>query len=351
MGRPAQGPHAIMNAKRLLAGGSISLTGVGIFAPPAGALIAGGLGLYGTLVAAIGVVLGLLLVAGGGWLARSDLSGNRALRVAGWNLLGLVALGSVLALVIAYPGATLPTFVAAVVLGVSAVAHVLIGVNDVRRIRAGELATEREKLAVLNRLTRHNLRNDTQVIVGLAEVLAERIDDADLAEMARKLRRKGEGLAGLNDTLKEYQQAVEHDSGAASVVLRDLVERVVTDTEGDATIGVEVPEGLSVRADEHLETALDHLIENALEYAGEEPRITVSARRDGGRTVLTVADDGPGIPEVEREVVLGDRSITQLQHGSGLGLWTVKAITESCGGEMVIRDDDGAAVDLRLPTA
>lgn len=341
-----------MNPKRLLAGASVALTGVGVLGPPLLALLGGGLGLYGGLVAGIGVVLGLLLVVGGGWLARSDLAGTRALRVAGWNLLGLVALGTVLLLVLAYPGATVPPFVAAVVLGVSAVAHVLIGVNDVRRIRAGELAREREKLAVLNRLTRHNLRNDTQVIVGLADVLADRIEDEDLAEIARKLRGNAEGLAGLNDTLKDYQEAVEHDPGTESVVALDaLVERVVAEAEDGATVEVDVPDGLAVRADDHLETALSHLVENSLEYAGDEPRITVSARRDGGGVVLSVADDGPGIPDVEREVVLGERDITQLEHGTGLGLWTVRAITESYGGEMAIRSEDGAIVALRLPAA
>ncbi|RXK49450.1 sensor histidine kinase [Halorientalis pallida] len=341
-----------MNPRRLLAGASVSLTGVGIVVPTVSALSAGGLGLYGSLVAGIGVVLGLLLVAGGAWLARSELAGNRALRVAGWNLLGLVALGTVLLLVLAYPGATLPPFVAAVVLGVSAVAHVLIGVNDVRRIRAGELAKEREKLAVLNRLTRHNLRNDTQVIIGLADVLAEKIEDEALAEIARSLRGNAEGLAGLNDTLKEYQEAVEHTPRTESVVaLDDLAERVVAEAGADGTVEIDVPEGLSVRADDHLETALAHLVENSFEYAGAEPRVRVTARRDGDVVVCTVTDDGPGIPDVEREVVLGERDITQLEHGTGLGLWTVRAITESYGGEVAIRSDDGAAVDLRLPAA
>ncbi|WP_424019404.1 sensor histidine kinase [Halorientalis pallida] len=341
-----------MNPKRLLAGASVALTGAGVLGPPLLALLSGGLGLYGSLVAGIGVVLGLLLVAGGGWLARSDLAGNRALRVAGWNLLGLVALGAVLLLVLAYPGARLPPFVAAVVLGVSAVAHVLIGVNDVRRIRAGELAKEREKLAVLNRLTRHNLRNDTQVIVGLADVLADRIEDEDLADIARKLRGNAEGLAGLNDTLKDYQEAVEHDPGTESVVaLDDLAERVVARAADGATVAIDVPDGLAVRADDHLETALFHLVENSVEYAGEDPDITLSARQEGDYVVCTVADDGPGIPDVERGVVLGERDITQLEHGTGLGLWTVRAITESYGGEMAIRSEDGAAVDLRLPAA
>jgi two-component system OmpR family sensor kinase len=183
-------------------------------------------------------------------------------------------------------------------------------------------------------------------------VLADKIEDEDLADIARKLRGNAEGVAGFNDTLKDDQEAVEHDPGTDSVVALDaLVERVVAEAGGDATVEVDVPDGLAVRADDHLETALSHHVANSVEYAGEDPDITVSARQEGNHVVCTVADDGPGIPAIEREVVLGERDIARLEHGTGLGLWTVRAITESYGGEMSTRSEDGAAVDLRLPAA
>jgi signal transduction histidine kinase len=112
-----------------------------------------------------------------------------------------------------------------------------------------------------------------------------------------------------------------------------------------------VPTGLSVRADDHVGVALDHLVENALTYSGDEPTVTVSAERQGGEVVLSVADDGPGIPTVEREVLLGSRPITQLEHGSGIGLYTAKAVAESYGGDIDVTVGDGTTVELRLPAA
>lgn len=345
-----------MHPKRVVAGLSIVVTGLGILTPTARVLVAGTGSLVGLIVAGFGAVLGLLLLAGGGWIARSDLDGDHALRVAGWNLLGVVALGSVLLLVTLYPGATLPFFVAAVIMGVSAVAHILIGINDVRRIRAGELAREREKLAVLNRLTRHNLRNDTQVVIGLADVLADRADDPETAEIVDRLRRQAADLAGIGANLKQFQQAIEHDAAEDEpLALAPLVEAVRDERASahpDATIDVDVPDGLDVRADDHLSVALDHLVENAVEYAdGDAPDVDIEARANGGGVDLRVVDDGPGIGETERAIVTGEQDITQLEHGSGLGLWVVKAIAESYGGELDVAADDGTTVTMRLPSA
>jgi sensor histidine kinase regulating citrate/malate metabolism len=64
-----------------------------------------------------------------------------------------------------------------------------------------------------------------------------------------------------------------------------------------------------------------------------------------------VEDDGPGVPGSERDVVVGDAAITQLQHGSGIGLWMTRWLVGVFDGELVIEDNDprGTVVTLRLP--
>ncbi|WP_169302454.1 sensor histidine kinase [Halorientalis salina] len=347
-----------MNSKRLLAGASVALTGLGILLPTVGVLAGGSVGLVGGIIAGFGTVLGIALLAGGGWLAQSDIDGNHALRVAGWNLLGIVALGSVLVLVSLFPGAMLPMFVLAVIMGVSAVAHVLIGINDVRRIRVTELATEREKLAVLNRLTRHNLRNDTQVLLSLADLLEARTDDGELASLAERLQNKSADIAGIGKNLTQFQRAIDHEpSQDRHLDLGPLVDGAVDDAQSahpDASFDVEVPADAAVRADEHLAVAVEHLLDNAARYdESNRPEVSVTARENGGSTDLSVGDDGPGIPDTERAIITGEQEITQLEHGSGLGLWVVKAITESYGGSLSIEtpESGGTNVTLSIPTA
>jgi len=68
---------------------------------------------------------------------------------------------------------------------------------------------------------------------------------------------------------------------------------------------------------------------------------------------VRVADDGPGIPDDEVAVLTDDRDITQLDHGSGFGLWLVKWVVDSYGGELRFDETDsgGTRVVLTLDAA
>jgi signal transduction histidine kinase len=69
---------------------------------------------------------------------------------------------------------------------------------------------------------------------------------------------------------------------------------------------------------------------------------------------VRVADDGPGIPTAVREVITGDREVTQLRHNTGVGLWIAAWVVEAYGGEIRFGsglDGEGTAVTLVLPAA
>jgi signal transduction histidine kinase len=78
----------------------------------------------------------------------------------------------------------------------------------------------------------------------------------------------------------------------------------------------------------------------------------VDATGDRDGIVVIVSDDGPGIPADELRALYGS-SESPLHHGSGLGLWVVKWITESYGGEVRIEEEAtaGSEVTLSLPAA
>lgn len=338
--------------KRLLAAGVVAATGVGVAVPNALALTAATLAELAAT--ALGVVLGIVLVAAAVLLYQSDVSTDHALRVAGWNTLGVIVLGLVLLLATRYPGVAFPLPIGASVVGVSAVAHVLIGVNDVRRIRANELAREREKLALINRLVRHNLRNQAQVLTSAGEIVAEHVTDETGREAAERIGRGAERIGAINTKLGRFQEATDYDEPAQRVDVREAVESAAEpyrDAYPDATIDVDVPTGLVAMASEKLETAIDELLENAFEHGrGAETSVAVRAATTGDWVEVTVSDGGPGISDQEWELVTGDREQSQLEHASGLGLWVVKAIVESVDGELV-RGPDGTAVTIRLPSA
>jgi two-component system OmpR family sensor kinase len=358
--------------RRALAVGSIAATGLALVA---GAVSnAAGAGTDGIVLAlvALGAVLGTAIVAGAAYLYRSDVVTGHTARIAGWNLLGVALLGVILVLARAAPGVSIPAYVVVDVLGVSSVAHLLIGYNDVRRIRAEELARQRRTLAVVNRLTRHNLRNRTQVLTGHAAVLAEELDDPDHRAAAETIRDTARDLADMDGELEAIQTALNGDSPGQSVDLAGLVEEVLDpyrEAHPDGTFESDVPDGFTVYGDEQLRTAVEHLVENAVEHGStspasqaqqdavehggsDPPYVRVAAETDGDSAEIRVSDRGPGVPDDEVAVLDGDREISQLEHGSGLGLWVAKTVAERHGGDLAIENGDrGATVSLSVRAA
>jgi signal transduction histidine kinase len=128
-------------------------------------------------------------------------------------------------------------------------------------------------------------------------------------------------------------------------------------TRGDDPDGTVVAIGDQGR----LERLLVNLVDNAARYA--KSSVAVSARRDGAWAELSVTDDGPGIPEADRERVFG--RFTRLDDarsrdgaeagGAGLGLAIVRATAQAYGGsahlEAAGREAPGLRAVVRLPAA
>ena len=217
-------------------------------------------------------------------------------------------------------------------------------------------------LSVVNRILRHNLRNELNVVFGFASEIAGRTDDEQIADYADRIETTAKRLSGLGDGAREIKQVVEEglEERPGRVPVRPAVETVVNryaEEYPDAEINVSVPESIATHADGRFTRVLDHLVENAIVHSGTDaPRVSIAATHDPDRGSVTVriADNGPGIPEGIREVVSGDAEITQLRHNSGIGLWIVAWVVEAYGGTVGFEpglDGEGTTVRLRLPSA
>ena len=235
-----------------------------------------------------------------------------------------------------------------------------------------------QRLAVLNRVLRHNLRNDLNVVQGYLDIATDRVDDADLRGMLEIAARKTGGVIELGEKARSIEQAMGGGSGGPSAVaVRDLLETIREDLTATrpGTVRIEVPADLSIRANASVVgVVFENLIENGLEHGssgengeiapGDGDRESGTGRGGGGPTVTVrladrsegpltfeVVDDGPGIPEHERDV-LDATEETALEHGSGLGLWIVKWGVDSLGGRVAFDvSDAGTTVRLELPDA
>ncbi|NHX35258.1 MULTISPECIES: sensor histidine kinase [Halolamina] len=347
---------------RAVASAVLVVTGVVLLIPNVTVLLTGPVEPVGTVLSLLGTIVSTGLVAAGYSLYHSNFSNRNAIRIAIWNVLGLVVLGAVMAGLFAYQrnAGAAPVdqaFTIANLLAIGAAAHVVIGVYDARRVRAEELAAERRKLAVLNRVIRHNLRNEATVMLGHAEQIAATADDESVAASAETLMNHVETVGDLADeadtVMSVYDRRGRHLEERS--VREDATSAVqaVAEEHPEADLSVDVPEGLTVRSDPALPDALRELVENGVVHGADEPTVSVRAAREDGWIAIEIRDDGPGIPEEEYQVVTGDSEITQLTHGSGLGLWVAQAVVDAANGRLDFGapDEGGAVVTLRLPPA
>jgi PAS domain S-box-containing protein len=220
---------------------------------------------------------------------------------------------------------------------------------------------EREqRLEVLNRVLRHNVRNDLTVVLSYADHILEATDDDEVRSMAEGIRSVGEGLHDLSENARAVERVVEgwhplQMTDVAAVVAEEAA--AIRERFPDAEVRVDAPDRELAYAIDGLSTAVQNLLENAVVHTDAdaprvECRVETTREADGRWVAVTVADDGPGIPEQERAVLL-EGTESDLQHGSGLGLWLVNWIVERSNGELRFDESDlgGASVTIRLRRA
>lgn len=218
--------------------------------------------------------------------------------------------------------------------------------------------TRQQRLEVLNRVLRHNLSNDMNVIIGHAELLQKNISDPTLTDSVGSIIRTVRELSRLSEEAREIDRVMATtDSDAEPVLLAPLTGRVLETVAADEDVTVEsdVPADIVVEgAGDLLELALTNLVENAIDHNdAESPVVELRAEYATDRpypVIVSVSDNGPGIPSEERRAIeRGDE--TTLQHGSSLGLWVVRWVVTRLGGELAFenREPRGTTVSLRLP--
>jgi PAS domain S-box-containing protein len=211
-------------------------------------------------------------------------------------------------------------------------------------------------LQVLNRVLRHNLRNDLNAVLAFTDLITDRSTDTRVVELAEKAHEQAERLVSLSRQSVDIERTLREGGNTGPVDLEAVVTSVVADAREkhpEATVEVDVPDGTTVVAADRVRAALVNLVENAIDHHDGEPWVAVEVDPGGDTVAVRVIDDGPGIPEHERTVVTGESEITQLNHGSGLGLWLVKWVVEASGGDIAFheRDGGGSVVELTLRPA
>ncbi|HET9722310.1 MAG TPA: ATP-binding protein [Actinomycetota bacterium] len=199
----------------------------------------------------------------------------------------------------------------------------------------------------------HQLRTP---LTGMKLRLESAIDEAENQEVRKQLEAaelEVDRMAEIVDRLLMMARQIE-EGQPTNVDLRDAVTRAVDRWEDRAAQrGASLltrGEGGAAQANPtDVDQILDNLLDNAIAYAPGE--IVLETARDDGAYVVSVQDQGPGIPDAERERVTDRfyRGRSAPTGGSGLGLAIARELAEKWGGSLEVRSlDVGTRIELRL---
>jgi signal transduction histidine kinase len=217
--------------------------------------------------------------------------------------------------------------------------------------------TRKQRLQVLNRIMRHNLRNDIGVVKGYAETMTDTDGDereVSLDSMAERIERKTDDLVSLSEKARITEQLFATPQRREEVSIPDRIDALLTRLEREyprVPVETDVPDECTIVTEMMaLDEVLYALAENATDYANpQSPTVQITARETETGAEIVIDDNGPGIPQPEIDI-LESGNETALEHGSGLGLWLANWGTKQLEGNLSFDvDDDGTRVAVSVP--
>ncbi|ESP87896.1 putative signal-transducing histidine kinase / response regulator [Candidatus Halobonum tyrrellensis G22] len=209
----------------------------------------------------------------------------------------------------------------------------VVGLVGVGRELGGRKRHERTherrngRLDEFARTVSHDLASPLNVAQGRIELAREECDSEHLSEAAGAVSRAQELVEDAATLAQEDDRSGDVEAVDLSPTVRDCWRNTET---AEATLVVDTE--LTIRAvRSRLQQLLENLIRNAVEHGGDTVVVRVGGT-DGG---FYVADDGPGIPEGERDEVF-EPGYSTGEDGSGFGLWIVSRVADDHGWEVEV---------------
>ncbi|MGR9045400.1 MAG: two-component system sensor histidine kinase CreC [Gammaproteobacteria bacterium] len=210
----------------------------------------------------------------------------------------------------------------------------------------------------------HELKSPLTSIKATAELLLEDMSDAQRQRFTANIQSENERALNLIQRLLELA-AVENRQGYVEkkpVKLKDLFEEIAdslhaTLLQKNVTLALADPITIGILGERFLiKQALFNVVENAVDFSPSGGQVKIAVDNDKDHCIITVRDQGPGIPEYARERIF-ERFYSLPRpnsnaRGSGLGLSFVKEVLELHQGSVsLVSDDCGTVAVLTFPIA
>lgn len=229
-----------------------------------------------------------------------------------------------------------------------------------------ELVRRSQHQGDLLAMASHDIGAPLASVLGYAEQALSIVEDdpedavtkmTDSADLQLFLRRIIRNAQRIDDLRRDLLISQAWDSGQLSVepqstLVRSKVMAAVESLPGGPEIRISCPPGLRCYTQaSHLDQMLTNLLTNAGRFAREQ--VTVRAHATGQTTVITVSDDGPGVPEefVDKLFDRFTRAAASAGSGTGLGLFITRKLAVANGGQVRYEpaSTGGATFTIELP--
>ncbi|HET9772291.1 MAG TPA: HAMP domain-containing sensor histidine kinase, partial [Acidimicrobiia bacterium] len=206
----------------------------------------------------------------------------------------------------------------------------------------------------------HEMRTSASAISGFANLLSsrwDRLDDEERRDLVTRIDRNGHSLVSVVEDFLDFSR-LERRSPASDpppASLSDLVATAVDDLAPLAphhTIVARITPDVIAFADRPaVERILTNLVSNAAKYSPAGSQITITVDAAGDSALLTVDDEGAGIPPAEREKVFevfyraGHQSVAGTR-GAGIGLAVVKEVVDRLRARVSVDDNPSGGARL-----
>lgn len=308
------------------------------------------------------VILALGTVVGGLFLTRTAIEIRYQMRILGWWLFAMVVAALAGTTIIVYEQSHAVELVDTLYIVTNTVTAgssggLLIGYFDARRQQhTDELQTQREQLEILNRVVRHDIQNDMNVIIGWLDILEPSVTDGG-RDAFERVRKTSTHVVELTQTARQYVSIIVDDADPdpepiplAPILHDEIASR--RDAYPDASVHAgEIP-AVRVYATDIISSAFRNILNNAVRHNDtHHPEVTITCHTTDDTVTIEIADNGPGIPDPQKERVFGKNERGLDSPGTGIGLYLVRTIITEFDGTVHVEDNDprGARFVIELP--
>jgi signal transduction histidine kinase len=239
------------------------------------------------------------------------------------------------------------------------VATAIVNIRSRERLERArnDLAKRKEMIEVYDRLLRHDLGNDLQVISGFSDAVVSMLEeDGDMEkalDYARKINRTADDSAELienvGNTVKTLRKEGAPEIRNLEPILTDVVANVDTKFE---SLSIEYDPAnfeYETYTGDLIDSVFTNILSNAAVHNDTPVNIRVYSEEPTPDTVVVgIADDGKGIAGEVRDEIFEMGKKGPESEGTGFGLGLARTLIESYGGGIEVRESDRGGADFRI---